>query len=335
MSSANALRWDGAPGHYEVHYVTLTDPRSGIGVWIRYTLHAALDGGGGRAECALWLLAMARDGDRFARKAAFPATELEAHDDPFRLRLAGADLSDRGAAGRVADGAWELSWEPRLRPYEFVHPAVRRAGVAQTELVLPHADVVITGTVRLGDRVLALDGARGGQAHLWGTRHAARWAWAHCNDLRTTDAEPRPDTFVDAVSVYVERLGRQLGPSTPVVGRFRGDDFVATDPLALVRARSRFGLSTWRFEARAGRRRVVAEVDAPRETLAGVTYHDPDGRPAYCYNSEVASMRLSVWDRIARRRSGWTLRDTLVSDGRAHFEYGQRTPVADVELLLP
>jgi hypothetical protein len=78
----------------------------------------------------------------------------------------------------------------------------------------------------------------------------------------------------------------------------------------------------------------VGEVDAPRATLAGVTYHDPDGRRAYCYNSEVASMRIFVWDRTARGRFGWTLRDTLVADGRAHFEYGQRAAVADVELLL-
>jgi hypothetical protein len=331
MSSANAVRWDGRPGHYEVYYVTLTDPRSGLGVWVRYTLRAPDDAA---AECALWLVAMAPDGDRSARKETFPASELEAFTDPFRLCLAGADLTDRGAAGSAGDGAWELSWEPRLRPYEFVHPLIRRAGVVQTELVLPHADLVISGTVRLGRRTLEIDGARGGQAHLWGMRHAARWAWTHASDLHAADGTPRPDTFVDAVSVYVERAGRELGPSTPVVGRFRGEDFVATDPVALVRARSRFGLSTWRFEARAGKRRIVAEVDAPRGTLAGVTYHDPDGRPAYCYNSEVASMRLSVFDRTARGRFGWTLRDTLLADGRAHFEYGQRQSVADVPLLL-
>ena len=70
MSSANALRWDGGPGHYEVWYVTLTDPASGIGVWLRHTLLAPVDG---PAECALWLVAMAPDGDRFARRATFPA----------------------------------------------------------------------------------------------------------------------------------------------------------------------------------------------------------------------------------------------------------------------
>jgi len=333
MSTANALRWDGRPGHYEVYYITLTDPATGIGMWIRYTLRAPVDGE--EPECALWLLAMAPDGDRFARRETFPIGELEAHDDPFRLCLAGADLSDRGAAGAIGGGAWELSWVPRLRPYAFVHPLVRRAGVAPTELVLPHADLVVSGTVRLGERTLALDGARGGQAHLWGTRHAARWAWTHASGLHSAAGAARPDTSVDAVSVYVERMGRELGPSTPVVGRFRGDDFAATSPAALVRARSRFGLTTWRFAARDGKRRIVGEVDAPRETLAGVTYHDPAGRPAYCYNSEVASIRLSVFDRTARGRFGWVLRDTLTAHGRAHFEYGQRASVADVELLLP
>src|SRR3954469_20455051 len=98
----NDLRWDGGPGHYEVHYVTLTDPESGIGVWLRHTLHAPDDNG--PAECALWLLAMAPDGDRFARRATFPAAALEASADPFRLSLGGADLSDRGAAGALDGG---------------------------------------------------------------------------------------------------------------------------------------------------------------------------------------------------------------------------------------
>src|SRR4051794_41955179 len=111
MSSANALRWDGRPGHYEVYYVTLTDPASAIGVWVRYTLRAPGEGEGG-AECALWLLAMAPAGDRFARKATFPASELEAHDPPFPPPLRGADLSDRGAARRADRGPRGLPWGP-------------------------------------------------------------------------------------------------------------------------------------------------------------------------------------------------------------------------------
>ena len=211
---------------------------------------------------------------------------------------------------------------------------VQRAGVAKTILVLAHPDLAITGTVRFAEHEFTLDGARGGQAHLWGSKHAARWTWAHANDLRGLDGAPRPGTYVDGVSVYVPRFGRELGPSTPIVGRFGADDFRATGPLQVVRSPSNFGLTTWRFEAREGKRKVVGEVDAPRDSLVGVTYHDPDGDLAYCYNSEVASMRLFVWDRTAPGRFGWMLRDTLVADGTAHFEYAQRTPVDGVQLLV-
>jgi len=45
-------------------------------------------------------------------------------------------------------------------------------------------------------------------------------------------------------------------------------------------------------------------------------------------------MRLFVWDRTSRGRFGWTLRDTLLADGTAHFEYAQREPVEGVPLLV-
>jgi hypothetical protein len=213
-----------------------------------------------------------------------------------------------------------------------VHPALRRAGVAQTVLVLPHGDIPITGTVTLPGETLELTGARGGQAHLWGSKHARRWAWIHCSDFETLDGEPRTAAMVDGVSVFVSRFGREVGPNTPVVGRIDGEDFSSTSPLRVVRNDSTFSLTGWRFEAIDGRRKVIGEVDADRDLLAGVTYHDPDGELAYCYNSETATIRLHIYER-ARQVGGWAHRETLVAPGRAHFEYAQRTPIADLALL--
>jgi hypothetical protein len=329
--SANALQWDGGPGHYEVYYLSATDPRYGLGLWIRYTLHAPLDG---PAHCALWFMAMDGDGSRFARMADFPIAGLRAETEPFRLTLAGADLSDRGMAGALPDAAWELSWEPSLPAAEHVHPLIRRTGVAKTLVALAHPDLAVSGTVGFDGHDFVLDGACGGQAHVWGSKHATRWTWAHANDLRGQDGERRDATYVDGVSAFVPGLAREVGPTTPVVGRFGGEDFRSTAPLWVVRNASRFGPTSWHFEARDGKRRIVGEVEAPRDTLVGVTYHDPDGDPAYCYNSEVATMRVLVWDRTSRGRFGWTLRDTLVADGTAHFEYAQRAPVEGVPLLV-
>jgi hypothetical protein len=329
----NALQWDGGPGHYEVYYLTVTDPATGVGLWIRSTMLAPEGDGTEAATCSLWFCAMepGEDGITVGRKHTLPIGELVARTEPFELTIGDATLTDRGMAGRFDDVRWELVWEPRLPAAEHVHPFLRRAKIAKTVLLLPHPDVEVSGTVGFDGRELTLDRARGGQAHLWGSKHAARWTWAHCNDFETLDGQPAPGDYVDGVSVFVPRFGRELGPNTPVVGRFGGRDFRSTSPVRVVRNPSRFGLTSWEVDARDGDRRVALTVDARREELVGVTYHDPDGDEAYCYNSETASMRARVWD---REEGEWKLTRELRAPGRAHFEYAQREPVPGMHLHI-
>lgn len=320
MAEPNTLRWNRRPGHYEVYYVTLTDPASGIGIWVRYTLEAPL---AGDASCALWFAAMAPAGQSrvTARKQTLPIAELSFEREPFRLQIGAAELTDTSASGAFEDVSWDLSWAPG-RAYEPV-PALLRP-FASTVLVLAHGDTAVTGRCEFAGRTLELAGARGGQTHLWGTKHAQSWSWARCSDFRTESGEPVADTFIDGVSAYVRRFGRELGPAILLAGRIDGQDFRAST----MRSRtSTFGLEGWRFTATVGGRKLVAEIEPDRNLLAGVTYHDPDGEPAYCYNSEAASIRLEVHDGGGRSR-------TLVGQGCAHFEYGQREPLPDLELHL-
>jgi hypothetical protein len=332
VATENALQWDGSAGHYEVYYVTFTDPATGVGVWIRYTMVAPLPSVGEPASASLWFLAMdprPQSRGAFGRKVSYPVAELEAGSDPFSLRIGEATLTDDGMKGAFEDVEWDLRWRPG-RAYQHVHPMLR--GIASTILVLPHADVAIEGSVGFGGRRLELADTRGGQAHLWGSKHAARWAWVHCNDFQTPDGEPVPDTFIDGVSVFVPRFGREIGPNTPFVGRIAGHDFVSTSGLRVLRNASEFGLQHWRFEAVDGDRKLIGEVDADRDLLGGVTYHDPDGELAHCYNSEAASLRLELHERSGRL-GGWSHTSTLLAPGHAHFEYAQRAPLPDMGLL--
>jgi hypothetical protein len=335
-ASPNDLRWQGRPGHYEVHYLTATDPATGLGLWIRYTLLAPRNPGTS-ATASLWFLAMdPRPGAArpvHARKRIVPIGQLRATRRPFALRIGDAVLSNDGMSGAVDDAAWDLRWTPGRAAPPHVRPALRRARVAQTVLTLPHPDLRVSGTVKIAGEPFTLSGVPGGQAHLWGSKHARGWAWVHCNDLETDAGLAVPGSYIDGVSVFVARGGRTVGPSTPVVGRFDGADFASTAPLAVLRNRSAFETTTWRFEATDGPRRVRGEVYADPALLAGVTYEDPDGEFAYCYNSETASLRLDVLHRT-RPLGHWAHQQTLRAEGVGHFEYAQRTPLAEPELAL-
>jgi hypothetical protein len=324
-AKANVLQWHGQRGHYEVYYLTVTEPRTGVGLWIRYTMLAPDEG---EPTCALWFVVTGPR--KLARKQTLPIRLLRAHTDPFELRVGEAWLNDRGMGGAFEDVEWELRWDSQAGAYEHIHPLLRR--VAQTILVLPHAELSISGHVAFAGERLQFEGARGGQAHLWGSKHAPRWAWAHCNEFTTSESDAAGGVFVDGVSAVVSRLGAQIGPNTPVVGRIDGQDFRSTSPARVIANRSRFEVGHWRFEAIAGARKLIGEVEVDRDLLVGVTYQDPDGEPAYCYNSEVASMRLEILERAGARK--WRHRQTLLSHGRAHLEFGQRSPAEDVELLI-
>jgi hypothetical protein len=111
-SELNALRWDGQRGHYEVYYLSLTDRRSGCGIWIRYTMVAPLDGR--QPTASLWRMAMDPPGvgPLLGRKATWLVDALTATSQPFEVRIADALMNARGAAGAFEDVEWELRWKP-------------------------------------------------------------------------------------------------------------------------------------------------------------------------------------------------------------------------------
>ena len=146
---------------------------------------------------------------------------------------------------------------------------------------------------RFGGRELVLEGARGGQAHLWGSKHAARWAWAHANDLRSR----RGRAASGRLPRRRQRLRRRAsGASSGRARRSSGASAARTSarpsPLRVTRNSSRFGLTTLALRGarrqaqgrRRGRRAARARSSASPTTT-------PTGDLAYCYNSEVASMR--------------------------------------------
>lgn len=101
----------------------------------------------------------------------------------------------------------------------------------------------------------------------------------------------------------------------------------------LFRAVTKHSPEGWEFDAEYRRERLAGRITPRREDLIGITYHDPSGRPVYCYHSELADISL----RYYRRDSGghaWRLEEEMVAEGAAAFEYGSTTALADIPMLL-
>ena len=211
----------------------------------------------GEPTCSLWFVATRPEGPTIARKATFPAARMIAEADPFKLRIADAELTDSGMSGAFEDVAWDLTWAPgkqlRARPpdaapsedrQDRARPSARRRRRRRHD---PRRPAPSCGSPA-PTAARPICGAPS-------TRPAGRGRTA-ATSRRSTARRGRA-TSSTASRCIVPRLGREVGPSTPVVGRLLDDDFLATSPLAVLRAPSRFALTSWSFEATAGKRRVV------------------------------------------------------------------------------
>jgi hypothetical protein len=257
--NANALRWDGRPGRYEVWYLTVAGR-----FWIRYSLRVPTDPDED-GEAALWLADFT--GTPRARKATFPLEALRAQRDGWPLELGPGLLGDTEARGEIDGARWQLTFSAEQMPFVYTPPVMSRLGLASTEVVVVKPSLAISGVVELDGERHELDAAPGQQAHLFGRRHADRWSWFHAT---------LPD------GRWIEGLAAKV-PRMPQIALHATERGAANGLTALFRTRA----------AVAPGRVTLGPyvVEAPRDDFVGVTYTDPDGAEVFCHHTEKAILR--------------------------------------------
>jgi Tocopherol cyclase len=315
----NVHRVAGRSGVYEVWFLTFTDPVTGRGYWVRSTYLAPNQG---LASAGVW----------FAQfDPADPSSTFGIHrrsdtwafsTERFDVRIAGTFMAPGMAQGSIEGGghhvSWDLEYSTGGETYHLLPQALYRGGLAPTKPLSPNVDTRISGWVTIDGAKSEITKVPGQQGHLWGERHALRWAWAHCSDF---DQE-------EAVVHAVIAQGRRGPVKTPYV-TFAG---VRWDGrwirLNRVSPKPDFGLGTWRVDLESRRYRLTGRIEAPAIALLRARYEDPDGSARYCHNSEIASCRLALFE---RRTGGFDEIALLESRGTTHAEWAGRTPAPQVE----
>ncbi|HEY1557929.1 MAG TPA: hypothetical protein VGF94_24035 [Kofleriaceae bacterium] len=301
----NDRRWaDGAPA-YEVWYATWNDPRTGAGYWLRYLTEP------GRGE--LWFARFdpARPERTFGIHKRF--SRVESAREPFGVDIGGAHLGHDRARGQLAGGGhdvrWELRWDPAPHPLRTLPDLAYRFGIGDTAYVTPNPRVALTGTVVVDGETLVQDGALAGQSHVWGTKHAYTWAWAHAVDLAGASA-------LELIATRLHRRGLTLPPMLMVVLELDGELYRWNQFRHFVRNRASWRTGRIELAAWSPFARLEGELTCAPDALVQAEYDDPDGQRLYCANTEIGDARLLL---TRRGRAPLELR------GRAHFETGGRT----------
>jgi hypothetical protein len=320
--AANAPRCQDRPGTYEAWYVTVSDPASGRGFWLRYTTMNPASSAAARAHSALWAFAFDREHPEtnWGGRVTFPLGALRISRRPFHLRLEGAALDRDGCAGQIhterGSATWDLSWESREPPFPFLRP--RWQGLSSVANIGAQPALTVSGTVEVNGRSHRLEAAPGGQQHTWGSSHALAWNWGFASGA---------GFWVDGASSRVRsRLGRVIVGTA--IGAQAGDHrFVFNGPVQVLRNRGPISSDGWRAVARLGDRTLAVAIKPRPEDLIGVTYDDPRGGNRYCYHTEVADLELRL------TRGSATLAH-INRPASAAFEYASETPLAGIPLTV-
>ena len=183
----------------------------------------------------------------------------------------------------------------------------------------------VGGRVRWNGREFRFSAARGHQAHIWGAKHAERWAWGNCNDFDGDKA------VFEALSARI-RLGGAESPDMTIAAlRLDGREHLFNQTRRWFLNRTRYDVESWEMSAVRDGMRLDACFTNRTDRTAGVIYSDPDGDTRICCNSKLADLTVDLY----RRHWGfWTKIRHLECKGRAAYEVAQREADPRVKILI-
>jgi hypothetical protein len=325
----NLLRWNGRRGWYEVYYLKWNDLASRTAVWVRYTMTSPAQTSV-EPYCELWgiFFDAQRPERNFALKDRFPIKLFSWDRDRFLVTVAEAELAQNSCHGELAGGGHRLVWDLRFDSntpsfHHFPHEKMYKLGLPTTKVLSPHESARFAGELIADGRRIALDAAPGQQTHIWGTRHAHRWAWGHCNAF-SQDSR----AVWEGLDTQV-KLGPLVSPHLKLFYlRYGGKDYLFNGFTKLISNRSRWELGRWTFAATGPELSMKGEISCRPEEMVGVTYTDPDGQNLWCNNAKVASISLNLFG------PGRKPVATLTSDHACAAEFVARKTYPEVPIRI-
>jgi hypothetical protein len=327
LKNYNRPRWAGERGYQEVWHLTCNDRETRDGYWFRITLTVPADPGG-RPSARLWFTQFCGE-DPATRVIGEACDAAGCAFGPDAIRVGAGGLEPGRMWGAIEQGKTPVSWDLRFEEGEEYLPmprAVYALKLWRSFHASPNLSVKVRGTVTLGGVVHNVEGMAT-QGHVWGRHLPRQWVWLHANDFDGKDA------VIEMITAR-EPLKRIWTPTFATICVICGGErrrLWLADPLLFKETNSFPLYSFWAMDHRF---RVEGTVSAPLGRFVQYRYPAPVGRDSYCTNTEIASLRLTLYGRSGPF-SSWRRRAELATADTAHFEIGSRAPIAGVPVFNP
>lgn len=308
--------------YYESRFIRANHPDRPQALWLRETLLLTSAG----AESAdVWVMVFDPDGaGNHALKQPYPIEDCSFVADPWTVRIGDTFLDDSCARGSVR-GPRAASWDLRLtaggEPVKLLpeRQYATRFPSAKTSVRWPLAR--FDGHLVIDDFRLEMDGWTGSVNHNWGRRHTPAYAFG-----QVCGFDGSPDSSLEIVTAHAAVGPISLPAATLLVLRHDGREVAVRSVLATRHTHGQYRPFTWSFGARVSDVTVDGEITAHERDVIGLTYTDTDGESKYCYNSALATCRITL------SVKGSTATE-LVATRRAMFEVLTDTRHGAVPLL--
>ncbi len=307
------------PPYYESRFIRANHPHRPQAVWLRWTL---LYPQPGEPVADVWVMVFDPEGGgNRALKQPHPIAVADFRTEPWSARIGETTIDDVSARGSLAGAGCELAIAPGEEPaVKLLTDRAYRARFPTAKTQVRHPLARFDGTVTLGDTRLALDGWAGSVNHNWGSRHTPAYAFG-----QVCGFGGEPHSSLEIVTAHAALGPVKLPAATLFVLRHAGREYAVRSVPAARRTHGSYRPFTWSFGGRTDGVDMRGEISAEPVHVIGLTYTDTNGGTKYCYNSALATCRVSL--------SGPGIAVELTATRRAMFEILTGERIAGVPLL--
>jgi hypothetical protein len=283
----------GSHGHVESYFLKANDPNGTRALWLKATIHAS-DRDPSRAVAEAWAIAFDRNDGHVAVKSGIPYESARFSTEALDIEIDGSTFTERRWKGRVATGERSIAYdvvisgerEPLVHlPFAWMY----NRSFPGSKIVTLVPDARADGKVTVNGKTWILAGWPMTVGHNWGSGHAPRYAWGHCNAWEGGLAL----TFEGFAARIA--MGPVLSPPSTMLFVQEGDErFARRGYFGLGPLDEQTTLRRWSFQSTRGSPRVRGELWAETDDFVGLYYPNPDGKMVYCLNTKLARAELVV-----------------------------------------